>query len=375
MKNRICVLIIAVLLVFTAKGQDSDTTLLAKANVYFDFGKDEIRSSEIGTLDDLVNQIQGDTKGFIRLTGHTDAIGSFENNDDLSERRTNNVIQYLVSNRIAPSLRFYTDYKGEYTPVADNESDQGRQLNRRVEIEVFGVQTMELLVEEEVKKELPPPPPPEPVGHTKVSFEVVDEETKKPIDATIAYKLFVSDEAREEKTGEDGRGFAHLQLDNGKKVLFECYAKGYFHNSQETALTKGDDNLVRFELKPIKEGTKLALKNLYFYGNQSKLLPKSIPELHRLKNSLAMNPDAIIEIGGHINYPNTHPDDVPEWSVKLSEERAEVIYEFLVENGISADRLKHQGYSNTEMVFPKAFSEPDQAANRRVELKVLGYVE
>ena len=111
-----------------------DTLLLATENIYFDFGKDDIRNSELDKLNQLVSKAQGNIKGFVQLTGHTDSIGSDMDNNDLSERRANQVIQYLVGQRIAPQLRFYTGYKGEYIPVADNGSEAGRAANRRVEL-------------------------------------------------------------------------------------------------------------------------------------------------------------------------------------------------------------------------------------------------
>lgn len=358
-----------------AQNNDRDTVLLVSENIYFDFGKDEIKDSEIEKLNQLSTKIQRDINGYIRLTGHTDAIGSFENNDDLSERRANNVMQYLVKQQIA-RIPFYTSFDGENIPVANNDSDEGRQLNRRVEIAVFQINT--------IKEETPPPPPPveeeivEVVPETKstvVEFIVKDEETDELVNTNIIYKRFISDKENSYQTDPKGRGSISLSLEKNSIINFDFYAEGYFHNSEEVSLKIGEEKLVTVQLKPIKKGNKLALKNLYFYGNQAKLLPTSIPELKRLKNSLAMNPKAIVEIGGHINYPNTHPDDVPRWSVLLSQRRAEVIYKYLVDSGINPKCLAHKGYSNTEMINPKATQEIDMKPNRRVEIKVMGWME
>lgn len=361
-----------ILVSFNLISQDEtkDTVLITSENVYFDFGKDEIRSSEMSRLNQLAEKVQGDIQGFIRLTGHTDSIGTNNNNDELSQRRANNVIQYLVGKRIAP-LPFYTVYGGENIPVADNGSDEGRQLNRRVEISVFQVNSkVAPLVE--VREEIVLAPAPK-TPRTKVEFLVKDEETNKLIQTIINYKLFITDDVKTYDTNPKGQGSISLNLEKDTKIVFDFYAEGYFHNSDEVLIKVGEETLVSITLKPIKKGNKLALKNLYFYGNQSKLLPESIPELKRLKNSLAMNPNAVIEIGGHINYPNTHPDDVPLWSVNLSKERARVIYKYLVDSGIDAERLRHKGYSNTQMVNPTARQEVDMAPNRRVEIKVLEY--
>lgn len=358
-----------------AQDGDRDTLLLATENIYFDFGKDDIRSSEINKLNELVEKIQKDVKGFVQLTGHTDSIGSNTDNNDLSERRANQVIQYLVQKRIAPKLRFYTGYKGEYIPVADNGSEDGRQKNRRVEIQVFEVKQNEIV---EKVKPIPVPEKKEEVVEvketsSKVKFVIKDEETNALIESWIMHRLEEENELKTMLTEPKGIGELNVDLEEDTKLYFEFYSEGYFHNSEEIVLGQSEEVLLEIKLKPIKKGNKLALKNLYFYGNQAKLLPESIPELRRLKNSLYMNPNAIVEIGGHINYPNTHPDDVPLWSVKLSESRAEVIYKYLRDSGIDVGRVTHKGYSNTQMVNPKATKEVDMAPNRRVEIKVLGY--
>lgn len=355
--------------------QDADTLLLTSENIYFDFGKDDIRSEEMNKLNQLVERVQEDITGFIQLTGHTDSIGTDADNNGLSKRRANQVIEYLVGKRIAPKMRFYTGYKGEYIPVADNGSEEGRQMNRRVEIEVFEVKTSEIVekVIEPVLEEIEEVVIEEP--STNVKFEIRDEETNKLIQSQILHRQYITADYVTLHTKPAGIGELALDLEKDTKLYFEFYSEGYFHNSEEILIKKGEETLLEIKLKAVKKGNKLALKNLYFYGNQAKLLPESVPELRRLKNSLLMNPNAIVEIGGHINYPNTHPDDVPLWSVKLSKSRSEVIYKYLVDSGIDAKRLSHKGYSNTQMINPKATKEVDMAPNRRVEIKVMGYLE
>jgi OOP family OmpA-OmpF porin len=69
--------------------------------------------------------------------GHTDSIGSDAYNQKLSVRRAESVKAYLVSKGVEPN-RIYTEGKGEKQPVASNKTKDGRQKNRRVEIEVIG---------------------------------------------------------------------------------------------------------------------------------------------------------------------------------------------------------------------------------------------
>jgi len=71
----------------------------------------------------------------VEVRGHTDAVGAVAYNQELSERRADSVRRYLVSQGVAPG-RISAVGLGESYPVASNESEAGRQLNRRVELEV-----------------------------------------------------------------------------------------------------------------------------------------------------------------------------------------------------------------------------------------------
>ena len=71
-------------------------------------------------------------------TGHTDSVGTDAYNQKLSERRAAAVKDYLVSKGI-PAAKVTTVGKGESQPVATNKTKEGRQKNRRVDIEFKGV--------------------------------------------------------------------------------------------------------------------------------------------------------------------------------------------------------------------------------------------
>ena len=107
------------------------------ADVLFDFDKAVVKPAGIAKLDDLLGKIKGVDLEVIIAIGHTDSIGSVAYNQRLSERRANAVKAYLVSKGIAPN-RVYVEGKGEKQPVASNKTSDGRQKNRRVDIEVIG---------------------------------------------------------------------------------------------------------------------------------------------------------------------------------------------------------------------------------------------
>ena len=71
----------------------------------------------------------------IKINGHTDSIGDDASNLQLSEARAKAVLEYLVQKGIAFE-RLRSEGFGETRPVADNESEEGRRLNRRTEFEV-----------------------------------------------------------------------------------------------------------------------------------------------------------------------------------------------------------------------------------------------
>ena len=88
-------------------------------------------------LDDLAAKVKSINLEVVIAIGHTDSIGSDAYNQKLSVRRAESVKAYLVSKGVEPN-RIYTEGKGEKQPVASNKTADGRQKNRRVEIEVIG---------------------------------------------------------------------------------------------------------------------------------------------------------------------------------------------------------------------------------------------
>lgn len=102
-------------------------------NIYFDYDKHFLRSKSKEVLDVVVRELKNDASLQVRLVGHCDNRGSQEYNLPLSQNRANSAREYLEANGIA-SNRIDTEGKGKRQPAATNETEEGRQLNRRVEI-------------------------------------------------------------------------------------------------------------------------------------------------------------------------------------------------------------------------------------------------
>jgi outer membrane protein OmpA-like peptidoglycan-associated protein len=101
----------------------------------FDFNSTEIKSGFYSTMDKLADVVVRYNKTALTVVGHTDNVGSDSYNQKLSEQRAVSVARYLEGKRVH-SMRLATSGKGESQPLASNNSESGRQANRRVEIYV-----------------------------------------------------------------------------------------------------------------------------------------------------------------------------------------------------------------------------------------------
>jgi outer membrane protein OmpA-like peptidoglycan-associated protein len=103
--------------------------------VNFDFDKSTLTANAKTILDNVAEELAAYPAIKVEVGGHTDAKGSDEYNQSLSERRAASVMKYLASKDVASDRMTSAGY-GESKPVADNETDEGRELNRRVELRI-----------------------------------------------------------------------------------------------------------------------------------------------------------------------------------------------------------------------------------------------
>ena len=104
--------------------------------VKFEFDKYTLTSASKSVLDQVANYMIRKNDLRIQLTGHTDDISSHKYNLKLSENRVKAVQEYLSDKGILKS-RITIDWKGETIPIKDNGAEQGREENRRVELEIL----------------------------------------------------------------------------------------------------------------------------------------------------------------------------------------------------------------------------------------------
>jgi outer membrane protein OmpA-like peptidoglycan-associated protein len=107
------------------------------SGILFDFDSSVLRPEARTNLSSLAQSL-GDMSGDVELliAGHTDSVGTDEYNFALSQRRAQSAADYLMTRGIPPA-RINITGLGETEPVATNDTDAGRQLNRRVEVAIY----------------------------------------------------------------------------------------------------------------------------------------------------------------------------------------------------------------------------------------------
>jgi OOP family OmpA-OmpF porin len=105
-------------------------------NVFFDFDKWDLRPESFIELNRVVKLLTENPSIEIEMSAHTDSRGSDEYNFKLSDNRARSVMEYIISKGMDPA-RITSHGYGETKPVATNDTDEGRQLNRRVEFKIL----------------------------------------------------------------------------------------------------------------------------------------------------------------------------------------------------------------------------------------------
>ncbi len=116
--------------------------LTMNGKLLFDSGKAEIKESSLDTLSKLGDILKHYDKHQIEIIGHTDIVpqspgGKYSDNWELSQGRAYSVLKYLKNEKNMDDKTMECSGKGETEPIATNETAEGRELNRRVEIRIY----------------------------------------------------------------------------------------------------------------------------------------------------------------------------------------------------------------------------------------------
>jgi outer membrane protein OmpA-like peptidoglycan-associated protein len=115
--------------------QDETLKIDISSEISFDFGSAALKPAFMPTLQKVTDILARYPKTIIHVVGHTDSVGSESYNMTLSQQRAQSVVNYFAGQGIV-SNRLVSVGRGESEPRATNETEAGRQLNRRVELYV-----------------------------------------------------------------------------------------------------------------------------------------------------------------------------------------------------------------------------------------------
>mgnify|MGYP000200151230 CR=1 FL=1 len=209
----------------------------------------------------------------------------------------------------------------------------------------------------------------ETVNLTVFKGKTIDALTKKAVEAQIEITDNKTGKVIETFTTNSASGKFLLSLQSGGNYGIAVKADGYLFHSENFDIPSGSAyNLVNkiVELKNIKIGSKIALRNVFFDTGKSNIRPESNSELDRLVKLLKDVPGLKIELSGHTD--NTGSTDM---NMKLSQDRADAVVAYLVSKGIAKNRMKAVGYGPNRPVDTNDTAEGRQN-NRRTEFEITG---
>jgi outer membrane protein OmpA-like peptidoglycan-associated protein len=209
----------------------------------------------------------------------------------------------------------------------------------------------------------------QPVMVTYFKGIVFDKETKHRLEAKfelidLATGKVVSSSSSDPLTGE-----FLLALPTEKNYGLNVSKPGYLFYSDHFELlgesSKTKPFIYNVPLQPIRVGETVILKNIFFDTDKYDLKEESRSELARLTQLLKSNPQIHIEISGH-----TDNHGSADHNLVLSRNRAQAVYNYLIMNGISKERLSYDGFGMTRPIDTND-TEQGRANNRRTEFRVV----
>ncbi|MBW3563762.1 MAG: OmpA family protein [Acidobacteria bacterium] len=117
---------------------EDEINVVMENDILFDFDSAALRADSRQSLRDMASVFVEYPDTRIDISGHTDSVGSASYNQNLSEERARAVTRYLTSQGVSPTRITARGY-GESLPTSSNETAAGRQLNRRVEIQITAI--------------------------------------------------------------------------------------------------------------------------------------------------------------------------------------------------------------------------------------------
>jgi outer membrane protein OmpA-like peptidoglycan-associated protein len=200
-----------------------------------------------------------------------------------------------------------------------------------------------------------------------VKGKVFDAKTKKGLPSAVELTDLETHEVLS-KVQTDETGTYLVTLPVGKDYAFNVNRRGYLFYSENFPLSKNvPDSTYNIDipLEPLQTNATVILKNIFFDVNRYELKPESSTELDNIVELLKENPSLKIQINGHTDNVGKPADNL-----KLSNNRANAVIQYLIGKGVDAKRLSSKGWGETQPLADNS-SEHGRAQNRRTEMKVV----
>ena len=197
---------------------------------------------------------------------------------------------------------------------------------------------------------------------------ITDLISQQPVEADIELVDNMKNELIATFKSNSKSGKYLVSLPSGKNYGIAVKHPDYLFHSEnfDIPVVSGYQEVEKnIQLKKIAVGAKIVLRNIFFDFDKATLRPESTAELERLIQLLKDVPTMRIEISGH-----TDSRGADDYNLKLSDNRAKAVVEYLVSHGISGSRLEYKGYGETQSMSTNDTDEGRQL-NRRTEFKIL----
>ncbi len=209
------------------------------------------------------------------------------------------------------------------------------------------------------------------VSQVELRGQITNESTNEVPGAKVTLTKLRGDTTQNQNLTVDVNGNFTIKLlaDQDYEILVE--ADGYIKKrgkvllSEQSPIDNSDVVVRNFILSPIEVGTTVNLENVLFDRGTDEMLPGSSETLDEVVEFLNENQGVVIEVSGH-----TDNRGRPDLNLILSQERAEAVKRYLVEQGVDTSRVEENGYGGTKPLASNAIEEERQK-NRRVEFTIL----
>jgi hypothetical protein len=209
---------------------------------------------------------------------------------------------------------------------------------------------------------------PIPVSYLK--GKVYDKQSGQPLEARFELIDIASDSTIIEAKSDRQNGEFLVCLPCNRDYALNVSCKGYLFYSDNFPLSEIKSRwnpLVKdIPLDPIAVGNSMILRNIFYETDQFQLKSTSYTELDKLVGFMNNNAVLRIEIEGHTDNQGTD-----SYNLDLSMKRAQAVYAYLLDHGISPSRLSFKGYGESMPVSSNE-TEEGRALNRRTEIRILG---